>query len=83
MHESLCVVFDEIEKALAGFGGRATAASRRGFLALLTWLSDRSSDTFVVGTCNDISKTAPEFSRAERWEGVFFLDFACRSRKDL
>ena len=29
---------------------------------------------FVVATANDISKLPPEFSRAERFDGVFFLD---------
>ena len=30
--------------------------------------------TAVVATCNDISKLPPEFSRAERFDGVFFVD---------
>lgn len=29
---------------------------------------------FFVATCNDISKLPPEFSRAERFDGVFFVD---------
>jgi len=29
---------------------------------------------FVVATANDITKLPPEFSRAERFDGVFFLD---------
>ena len=29
---------------------------------------------FVVARANDISKLPPEFSRAERFDGVFFLD---------
>jgi hypothetical protein len=28
----------------------------------------------VIATCNDISKLPPEFSRAERFDGVFFVD---------
>jgi SpoVK/Ycf46/Vps4 family AAA+-type ATPase len=29
---------------------------------------------YLVATCNDISKLPPEFSRAERFDGVFFLN---------
>ncbi|QDU31349.1 hypothetical protein ETAA8_65040 [Anatilimnocola aggregata] len=36
--------------------------------------NDHESDVFVVATANDISKLPPEFSRAERFDGVFFLD---------
>lgn len=82
---SPCVVFvDEVEKALAGIGGTGdSGVATRLFGTLLTWLSDRSSDTFVVATCNDISKLPPEFSRAERWDAVFFLDLPAAPEKDL
>lgn len=75
-----CLLFvDEIEKSLAGFGasGDSGVASRL-FATLLTWLSDRTSDVYFVCTCNDISKLPPEFSRAERFDGVFFLDLPGR-----
>lgn len=69
------VFVDEVEKALSGVGGLGdSGVSTRLFGTLLTWLSDRTSDTFFVGTCNDISKLPPEFSRAERFDGFFFLD---------
>jgi hypothetical protein len=73
---SPAVVFlDEIEKALSGVGSNGdSGVATRLFGTMLTWLSDRTSDTFVVATCNDISKLPPEFSRAERWDGLFFLD---------
>jgi len=48
------------------------------FGTLLSWLSDRDSnsanDSFVICTANDVSKMPPEFSRAERFDGIFFLD---------
>src|SRR5439155_7087410 len=73
---SPCILFvDELEKALAGLGSQGdSGVSTRLFGALLTWLSDHTSDVFFVGTSNDISKLPPEFSRAERFDGVFFLD---------
>ena len=73
-----CVLFcDEIEKGLAGVassGQSDSGVSARLFGSLLTWLSDHQSDAFFVGTSNDVSKLPPEFSRAERFDGVFFLD---------
>jgi hypothetical protein len=74
---------DEVEKSLSGLGSTGdSGVSTRLFGTLLTYLSDRTSDTFVVGTCNDISKLPPEFSRAERWDGVFFLDLPQAPEKD-
>ena len=73
---SPCILFvDELEKALSGVGSQGdSGVSTRLFGNLLTWLSDHESDVFFVGTSNDISKLPPEFSRAERFDGVFFLD---------
>jgi len=81
---SPAIVFaDEIEKMLSGVGGQGdSGVSTRMFGTLLSWLSDRTSDTFFVGTCNDNSKLPPEFSRAERFDGVFFLDLPGRAEKD-
>jgi ATPase family associated with various cellular activities (AAA) len=79
-----CVLFiDEIEKALAGASGQTdSGVSVRMFGTFLTWLSDHESDVFVVATSNDISKLPPEFSRAERWDSVWFIEFPDRKAKD-
>jgi hypothetical protein len=81
---SPCVLYcDEVEKALSGLGSSGdSGVATRLFGTLLGYLSDRTSDVFVVGTCNDISKLPPEFSRAERWDGVFFLDLPTAAEKD-
>ena len=66
---SPCVVMvDEVEKALAGSSGSSgdSGVSARLFGTLLGWLNDRTSDSFVVCTANDISKLPPEFARSER-----------------
>jgi hypothetical protein len=81
-----CVLFcDEIEKALAGAtssGQTDSGVTARVFGSLLTWLNDHTSDVFFVGTCNDASKLPPEFARAERFDGVFFVDLPGRDQKD-
>src|SRR4051812_34997261 len=80
-----CVLFaDEVEKGLAGVsssGQTDSGVSARLFGSLLTWLSDHQTDVFFIGTCNDISKLPPEFSRAERFDSVFFLDLPSSSEK--
>jgi hypothetical protein len=82
---SPCVLFlDEIEKALSGLGGVGdSGVSTRLFGSILTWLSDHETDVFVVATANDISKLPPEFSRAERWDAVYFLDLPDAKEKDV
>ncbi|WP_261343964.1 AAA family ATPase [Tautonia marina] len=78
------VFVDEIDKALSGVqsGGRSDGGvSSRLFGSLLSWLSDRTSDVFVIATCNDISSLPPEFARAERWDAVFFLDLPSTREK--
>jgi hypothetical protein len=73
-----CIVFvDEIEKGLSGAqasGQTDSGVSARLFGSLLTWLNDHTSDVFFIATANDVSKLPPEFARAERFDGIFFLD---------
>ena len=82
-----CIVFcDEIEKALAGAtssGQTDSGVTARLFGSLLTWLNDHESDVFFVGTCNDAAKLPAEFARAERFDGVFFVDLPGRTQKDM
>ena len=75
---------DELEKALSGVGSQGdSGVATRLFGTLLTWLADHDSDVFFVGTCNDISKLPPEFSRAERFDAVYFIDLPTSAEKDL
>jgi hypothetical protein len=79
-----CVLFvDEVEKALSGVGSQGdSGVATRLFGHLLTWLSDHESDVFVVATANDISRLPPEFSRAERFDALFFVDLPDGKEKD-
>lgn len=75
---------DEIEKGLSGMassGQTDAGISSRMFGTFLTWLNDHDSDVYVIATCNDISKLPPEFSRAERFDGIFFLDLPGSAEK--
>jgi len=71
------VMLDEVEKAFSGVsssGQTDSGVSARLFGSFLSWLNDHESDVFVVATANDITKLPPEFSRAERFDGIFFVD---------
>jgi SpoVK/Ycf46/Vps4 family AAA+-type ATPase len=77
------VMLDEIEKAFAGIGSTGdSGVAARMFGTFLSWLNDHESDVFVVCTSNDITKLPPEFSRSERFDGIFFLDLPSREEKD-
>jgi SpoVK/Ycf46/Vps4 family AAA+-type ATPase len=78
-------MIDEIEKAFAGVGSSGqtdSGVSARMFGSFLTWLNDHESDVFVVATSNDVAKLPPEFSRSERFDGIFFVDLPGREQKD-
>lgn len=81
---SPCILFcDELEKGLSGAGSSNgdSGVSSRVFGSFLTWLNDRSSEVFVVATCNDISRLPPELVRAERFDGVFFVDLPDKEQR--
>jgi hypothetical protein len=76
MAPAVCFL-DEVEKAFSGVstsGQTDSGVSARLFGSFLAWLNDHESDVFIVATANDITKLPPEFSRAERFDGVFFVD---------
>ena len=79
-----CVLFiDEVEKALGGVSGFGdSGVSSRLFGSLLTWMNDHTSDVYLIATCNDISRLPPEFSRAERFDGIFFLNLPGQSERE-
>lgn len=84
---SPCILFiDEMEKALGGTGSGESdgGTSLRVMNILLTWLSDKKSPVFVIGTCNDISGLRPELTRAGRFDEIFFVSVpALQERVDI
>ena len=83
---SPCILFiDELEKALSGAAGSGqtdSGVSSRLFGTLLTWMNDHTSNVYLIATCNDIGKMPPELTRAERFDGIMFLDLPSRTQKD-
>jgi hypothetical protein len=79
-----CILFiDEIEKALGGVNSDGdSGVSKRVFGKLLTWLSDKTADVFVIGTCNNVTALPPEFSRAGRFDGLFFIDLPAKTERE-
>ena len=76
---------DEIEKGLSGVaasGNTDSGVSARLFGTLLTWMNDHESDVFMIATSNDASKLPPEFTRAERFDALYFLDFPGPEQKE-
>jgi ATP-dependent 26S proteasome regulatory subunit len=75
---SPCVLWlDEIEKGLAGSTGAGNSdagTSARVFGSLLTWMQEKKSPVFVIGTANDISALPPEVLRKGRFDEIFFVD---------
>ncbi len=85
-----CVLWiDELDKALAGgaSGSGDNGVSARVFGTLLTWMSEKSSDVFIVATANNLDsilKTNPELFRKGRFDQIFFLDYPNKEvRKEI
>lgn len=83
---SPCICFlDEVEKALSGVSASNpgdSGVAGRLFGTFLSWLSDHDREVFTVCTANDISRLPPEFVRAERFDGLFFLDVPIAADRD-
>jgi SpoVK/Ycf46/Vps4 family AAA+-type ATPase len=70
--------------ALAGHNSSGdSGVMNRFFGAMQSWLNDHTSDAFVVCTSNDIRSLPSAFTRAERFDAVWFVDFPGVSQKRL
>jgi len=81
------LMIDEIEKGLAGSKSSGTTdggTTQRTTSSFLTWLSDRpAGQCFVIATCNDIDSLPAEYTRAERWDAVFFFDLPTDNEREI
>lgn len=75
---------DEVEKAFAGTkssGETDSGTTASMFGHFLTWLQETKAPVLVMATANDITKLPPEFLRAGRFDGIFFVDLPGSSER--
>lgn len=81
------VWIDEFEKAISGIGASDRTdggSSARVVSTFLTWMQERSSNAFLIGTVNDVSRIRPELMRRRRWDEIFWLDLPnLEERRDI
>jgi AAA+ superfamily predicted ATPase len=81
-----CVLLiDEIDKGLgkANSGGDS-GTSNRVLSTIMTWLQDKKSEVFVIGTCNHLSMLDPAMLRAGRFDAVFYVDLpSTQAREEI
>jgi hypothetical protein len=69
-----CVLWiDEIEKGLAT-SSSDDGVSKRVLGYLLTWMSERKSQVFLVATANQVDELPAELLRKGRFDEIFFVD---------
>lgn len=82
-----CILFiDEIEKYVAGLassGKTDSGVTSRLIGTMLSWMNDHESEVYLIATCNDFQKLPPEFSRAERFDAIFFFDIPSPEEKEV
>ena len=70
------LLIDEAERALAGHASQGdSGVSTRVMGTLLTWLSDRKNDAFVIMTANEVKGLPAPLTRAERLDSIWFVDY--------
>ena len=76
------VVIDEVDHALAGPNSNGdSGVMSRFFGQMQSWLNDHTSDAFVVCTSNDVSTLPAAFTRAERFDGLFYVGLPGTAQK--
>ena len=79
------VWMDEIEKSFAGVqsSGNTDSGTTAGMFGhFLTWLQETKAPILVMATANDnIKSMPPEFLRAGRFDGLFFVDIPTQSER--
>ncbi|NEO49644.1 MAG: AAA family ATPase [Moorea sp. SIO4A3] len=69
---SPCVLFlDELDK----FFDSQTNNTKQILGILLTWLQEKTTPTFVIGTLNRLDALPPELTRAGRFDKLFYVGF--------
>lgn len=71
-----CILWiDEIDKAFnKNISSNDNSTNNRVLGSLLTWLSEKKANVFVVATTNTLTGLPPEIIRKGRFDEIFFLD---------
>jgi ATP-dependent 26S proteasome regulatory subunit len=79
-----CVLLlDEMDKGMGkANGGADSGSSNRVLSTFLTWLQDKTSEVFVVGTCNHLQMLDPAMLRAGRFDAVFYCDLPSKAARE-
>lgn len=75
---------DELEKAFAGVKGESNdghGTAKRCFGNFLTWLSEKTSDVFIVATANEVESLPPALLRGGRFDAIFWVDLPSTSQR--
>jgi SpoVK/Ycf46/Vps4 family AAA+-type ATPase len=83
-----CILWlDELEKGLAGTqssGQSDGGTTARVFGTFITWLQEKRSPVFVIGTANNVKQLPPELLRKGRFDEIFFVDLpSANERKEI
>ena len=76
---------DELDKTFSGVksSGQTDGGTTSGMFGhFLVWLQETRSPILVMATANNISGLPPEFMRAGRFDGMFFVDIPNRSERE-
>nr|WCH57056.1 hypothetical protein [Hypnea musciformis] len=82
---SPCVLWiDEIDKAFNRFTNNSdSGTSNRVLSTLLTWLSEKTKQVFVVATANDVLLLPSEMLRKGRFDEIFFLNLPNLQEREM
>ena len=75
---------DELDKTFSGVksSGQTDGGTTSGMFGhFLVWLQETRSPILVMATANNIAGLPPEFMRAGRFDGMFFVDIPNRSER--
>jgi SpoVK/Ycf46/Vps4 family AAA+-type ATPase len=83
-----CILWlDELEKGLAGTASSGQSdggTTARVFGTFITWLQEKQSPVFVIGTANNVKQLPPELLRKGRFDEIFFVDLpSAAERKEI
>lgn len=77
-----CVlIFDEIEKAVAGSETDLSGVGGNMLGILLTFMQENTAPVFIAATCNDMDSMPPELRRRGRFDEIFFVDLPNRDER--